>query len=191
MCMKTFDDITTYFLVDEITQVGEPVSIADMATLDQDACCTASGGTEPGLVEACFSAETEENVVFTWANNMCLKTFDDVTTYFLLDEITQVGEPVKIADMATLDQDACCTASEGTDPGLLLACFSKETEENVAFTWTNSMCMKSFDSVTTFFLLDEVTQIGEPIAVADVATGTPDDCCTASAGTDPLLLEAC
>ena len=46
------------------------------------------------------------------------------------------------------------------------------------------MCMKSFDIVTTYFLSDEVTQVGMPSLMSDVATGTADDCCAASEGTD-------
>ena len=51
-----------------------------------------------------------------------MKSFDSVTTFFLLDEMTQVGEPVKVSDIDTLDQDDCCTASGGTDLTLLGAC---------------------------------------------------------------------
>ena len=88
MCTKSFDTVTTYFLSDESTQVGIPSSISDVSSETKDDCCTASGGTDSGLVGACFSTEIEANVVYSWDNNMCTKSFDATTTYFLSDEAT-------------------------------------------------------------------------------------------------------
>ena len=72
------------------------------------------------------------------------------------------------------------------------ACFNTETEENVAFTWdAATMCTKAFDTVTTYFLSDEVSQVGEPVTVSDSTPASPDDCCTASGGTETGLVDAC
>ena len=140
-------------------------------------CCRESAGTDPALIGAC-DLKTEdlgEMLYYDQDADMCgiFQTTRSAYTIFG-DQNTEVGEAVLEKTLIQeQDKSQCCSASNGLDPNLRLACEFYTERIDDYFMYMNGVCSK----ITAYndFYFGQAPEIRY-----ENETVTLDQCCLAS-----------
>ena len=150
-CVRRFNTVITTTLPVAGTVVGTPISTPGNEQQPNGDMCCQSGidSSNDDLIAACGMTTTVSTSTFEWNENVCTESFTRTVQRELSDK-TPIGSPVVTNAMNTVAQDDCCS-NAGEDAGLLMACMTKTTTENVAYTYNSDLesCTRTFDTVVS------------------------------------------